>query len=59
MNEFNNKNKRVIFLDKDQELKVVLKTIPHTQVFLKNENGVLKISKNYPFKKVKKGTIKD
>ena len=39
----NNKNKSVIFLDEGQELKIVLTTIPHSQVYIKNENGILKI----------------
>ncbi len=50
----NNKNKSVIFLDEGQELKIVLTTIPHSQVYIKNENGILKISKNYPFEKITK-----
>lgn len=56
-NSFNDENKSVVFLDKNQEVKVVLTTIPHSQVYIKNENGILRISKNVPFKmESKKGS---
>lgn len=43
-NQFKNKTKDVYFLDKEHELKIVLTSIPHAQIFVKNDNGVLKIS---------------
>ena len=46
-----NKNRNVIFLDKVQELKIVLSTIPHAYVYIKNENGILKITDSCSFKK--------
>ena len=48
-NEFNDKTKNVYFLDKDCELKIVLTTMPHKQIFVRNEKGIFKISKDYPF----------
>ena len=56
-NQFKDKIKDVFFLDKEHELKIVLTSIPHTQIFVKNDNGILKISeesfekKNNPIKK--------
>ena len=43
-NKFKDKTKNVYFLDKNHELKIVLTSIPHIQIFVKNDNGVLKIS---------------
>lgn len=56
-NQFKDKTKNVYFLDEDHELKIVLTSIPHTQIFVKNDNGILKVSeesfekRNNPIKK--------
>ena len=50
MKKIREKNKKVIFLKENEELKVVLSTIPHAQIFIKNEDRILKISEK-PFKK--------
>ncbi len=55
-NQFKDKTKDVYFLDEDHELKIVLTSIPHAQIFVKNDNGILKISEE-SFKK-KKNPIK-
>ena len=52
-NQIKDKAKDVYFLDKDHELKIVLTSIPHGQIFVKNDKGVLKISEEI-FDKIKK-----
>lgn len=52
-NIFKDKAKDVYFLDKEHELKIVLTSIPHGQIFIKNENGILKVSEE-SFDKIKK-----
>ena len=47
------KTKDVYFLEKDHELKIVLASAPHYQIFIKNDNGVLKVSET-TFNKKKK-----
>ena len=55
-NQFKDKIKDVYFLDEEHELKIVLTSIPHAQIFVKNDNGILKISEE-SFEK-KKNPIK-
>ena len=52
-NNFKNKTKDVFFLEEGHELKIVLTSIPHTQIFVKNDNGTLRISEE-SFDKIKK-----
>lgn len=54
-NNFNDETKDVYFLGKNHELKIVLTSIPHTQIFVKNDNGILKISEE-SFDKIKEHT---
>ena len=56
-NQFKDKIKDVYFLDEEQKIKIVLTSIPHAQIFVKNDNGILKISEE-SFEKKKNPTRK-
>lgn len=45
-----NKKRQVCFLDKNEEVKIVSKTIPHRQIFVSNKNGVFLVE-NYFIRK--------
>lgn len=53
-NQFKDKMKGVYFLDNGEEVKIILSTMPHDSIYIKNCDGVLKTSKYYSFDYINK-----
>ena len=53
-NQFKDKMKNVYFLGNGEEVKVILSTMPHDFIYIKNCDGVLKTSKYYSFDYINK-----
>lgn len=62
-NQMKDKMKGVYFLGNGEEVKVILSTMPHDSIYIKNCDGVLRTSKYYSFdymnKKMQKYLKKD